>query len=82
MPSRLELSAKLMNTWVVRVFGPAVAKVIMPRLLLCVTRSSLMLASRHSADSAGSPLMPNCTMKPEITRKKRTLSKKPFFTRL
>jgi hypothetical protein len=33
-----------------------------------------MRASRHFAEIAGSPLMPNCTMKPEITRKKRTLS--------
>ena len=74
MPSRLELSAKLMNTCVVRVPGPALAKVMVPRLLLAFTGSSGMRATRHLAISAGSPLMPNCTMKPEITRKKRTLS--------
>ena len=31
-------------------------------------------ASRHLAERFGSPLMPNCTIKPEITRKNRTLS--------
>ena len=35
-----------------------------PRLLLCCTGSSLIRASRHTAESFGSPLMPNCTMKP------------------
>ena len=42
-----------MNTWVVRVLGPAVAKVTVPRMLLCLTGSSLMLASRHTARDAG-----------------------------
>jgi len=54
--------------------APAVAKVMVPRLLLCVTGSSLICAVRHRAMIAGSPLMPNCTMNPEIRRKKRTLS--------
>jgi hypothetical protein len=65
------LLPKLMNTCVVRVSGPAVAKVIVPRLLLALTGSSLMLASRQTCEICGLPLMPNWTMKPEMTRKKR-----------
>ena len=62
------------NSWLVRVLGPAIAKVMVPLLLLCVTGSSPICAVRQRAMTPGSPLMPNCTMKPEITRKKRTLS--------
>jgi hypothetical protein len=73
-PSSPALSLKLMNTWVVREFGPEVAKVMLPRLLLCFTASSGMRAARQAGESFGSPLMPNWTMKPEITRKKRVSS--------
>ena len=59
-----------MNNCVVRVFGPAVAKVIVPRVLLPLTGSSVMFASRHFAETSGSPWMPNWHMKPGITRKK------------
>jgi hypothetical protein len=52
-----------MNTWVVRVFGPAVANVTKERLLLIRTGSSLIRASRQTAETLGSPLTPNCTMK-------------------
>ncbi len=68
-PSRKVLSPKLMNNCVVRVFGPAVAKVMVPRALLPFTRSSGMFAARHFAETAGSPWMPNWTMKPGTTRK-------------
>ena len=71
-PSSPALSPKLMNTWVVRVLGPAVAKVTVPRVLLCLTGSSLMLALRHTAERLGLPLMPNWAMKPSSTRKNRT----------
>ena len=47
-----------MNTWVVREFGPEVAKVIVPRVLLCLTGSSGMLAARHVADTAGRTVDP------------------------
>ena len=46
-----------------RVPGPAVAKVIVPFLLLCVTGSSLMLASFQTLPTAGFAGIPNCTMK-------------------
>jgi hypothetical protein len=64
-----------MKSCVVRVSGPAVAKVSIPRLFDCVTGSSGILASRHTRFTAGSPLMPNWTMKFSITRKKATSSK-------
>ena len=55
MPSSRVLLPKLMNNCVVRVLGPAVAKVIVPRVLLPLTGSSVMFASRHFAETSGSP---------------------------
>ncbi len=72
MPSSRELSPKLMKNCVVLEFGPEVAKVTVPRVLLALTGSSSMRLARHSALSAGSPLMPACAMKPLITRKNAT----------
>jgi hypothetical protein len=48
-----------MKSWVVRVSGPAVAKVSMPRLFDWLTGSSGIRASRHTWFTAGSPLIPN-----------------------
>ncbi len=73
--SRLELSPKLMKSWVVREFGaPVFAKVIRPRVLLSTTGSSLMRALRQRPVTRGSACMPNCAMKPWMTRKKATSS--------
>src|ERR1017187_2377831 len=47
-----------------------VAKVMVPRVLLPLTGSSGIVASRHFAETFGSPWMPNWHMKPGITRKK------------
>ena len=63
-----------MKNCVVRVFGPPVAKVTKPRLLLCLTGSSLMRALVHAFATVGLPWMPNCAMNPSITRKNRTSS--------
>jgi hypothetical protein len=52
-----------MKIWVVRVLGPAVAKVTAPRVLLPFTASSGMVAPRQTAETAGSPWIPNCAMK-------------------
>ncbi len=71
--SRKALSLKLMNIWLVRVFGPAVAKTSVPFLFDTRTGSSFRLEFRHLAFAAGS-LSPNCTMKLGTTRKKRASS--------
>ena len=69
-----------MKSCVVRVFGPAVAKVRVPGLLLCVTGSSLMFALLPGADSPPDrALRPNWTMKPGTTRKNGAPVKKPCF---
>ena len=81
-PSREALSLKLMKIWEVRVLGPAVAKVTVPRRFDSLTGSSLMLALCQAAATSGWPWMPNCTMNPEMTRKKVTSSKKPALARL
>jgi hypothetical protein len=65
----------LMKSCVVRVFGPAVAKLTMPRRLLCLTESSGISILSHAACTLGEPCIPNCTMKELTTRKKRTSSK-------
>src|SRR5213080_4378723 len=53
-----------MKSCVVRVPGPAVAKLTAPRELCWRTGSSGMRASRHTAATCGSPWIPNCAMKP------------------
>src|SRR5438445_8651686 len=53
-----------MKSWVVRVPGPAVAKLIIPRVLCSRTGSSGIRASRHTAATCGSPWIPNCAMNP------------------
>ena len=68
------LSTRLMNSWVVRVLGPAVAKVTKPRVFDSLTASSGMFASFQALLTAGSPLIPNWTMNPFTVRKKRTPS--------
>src|SRR3989304_4643680 len=80
--SRNALSLKLMNTCVVRESTPEVANVIMPRLLLWVTGSSAIRAFLHHLEIAGSPLMPNWTMKLGTTRKNRFSSYHAFLTKL
>ena len=57
-----------MNSCVVRVFGPAVANVMVPRLLLPFTGSSGIFAFSHALLIAGLGLTPNCTMNPGCTR--------------
>lgn len=64
-----------MNSCVVRVFGPAVANTSVPRLLLPITGSSLMLAFIQTLFTAGLAFKPNWTMKPGTTRKKAALVK-------
>ena len=59
-----------MKNWFDRVLGPAVAKVTMPRLLLCVTGSSGIRSVSIFALSAGLPLKPNCAMNPGKTPEK------------
>ena len=62
-----------MKNCVVRVFGPAVAKETMPRVLLWTPAlSSSMRALRHTLLTFGSPWMPTCAMNPPMTRKKAT----------
>jgi hypothetical protein len=61
-----------MKIWVVRVFGPAVAKVTNVRLLLTFTGSSLMRDSRQTAETFGSPLTP-IAHEASMTRKKRAV---------
>ena len=80
--SRLTLSTRLTKSCVVRVPGPAVAKVTVPRTLCSVTGSSAIVASRHAADTCRSGLIPNWTTKPGTTRKNFTPSKKCDLTRL
>lgn len=46
--------------WVVRESLPEVAKTTVPRLLDCVTGSSLILAPTYLACTVGSPFIPNC----------------------
>ena len=64
----------------VRVFGPAVAKTTVPRVLLIFMGSSGRAAFSHAALTAGSPCMPNWTMNPGTWRKKRTSLKYPDVT--
>ncbi len=72
-----------MNTCVERVFGMfRCANVTKPRLLDCVTESSEIFSFCHFVLTAGSPLIPNWTMKPSMARKNRVSSKKPALTRL
>src|SRR5689334_3206397 len=80
--SRLELFARLMKSWVVRVFGPAEANETAPRVLCAFTGSSVIVAERHAAETFGSGLIPNWTTKPGTTRKNFTFVKKPLFARL
>ena len=47
------LSFKLMNNWVVRVFGPAVANTTVPRLFVTFTGSSRRFWERHLACTCG-----------------------------
>ena len=56
---------------VVRVFGPDVANVTMPLVLLSFTGSSWIFASFHLAVTCGSAAIPNCAMNMGSTRKKR-----------
>ena len=59
-----------MKSCVVRVFGPAVANVIVPGALLCVTWIVLdVRVVARRLFTAGSALNPNCTMKPGTLRK-------------
>ena len=69
-----ELSARLMNTCVVRVFGPAVANVTVHCVFGCLTGSSWMSAFCQACATAGFGWIPNWTTKPGTTRKKRTPS--------
>src|SRR5271156_194195 len=80
--SRNVLLPKLMKSCVVRVFGPAVANVMVPGALLCLHGSSLMFAFRHTLLTDGSALSPNCTMNPGTLRKNAASVKYPCFTRL
>src|SRR5437899_1085703 len=57
-----------MKSCVVRVPGPAVAKLTMPRVLCWRTGSSGIRASRHTAATCGSPWIPNCAMNPRFFR--------------
>mmetsp|Transcript_8189 Transcript_8189/g.12077 ORF Transcript_8189/g.12077 Transcript_8189/m.12077 type:complete len:252 (+) Transcript_8189:168-923(+) len=75
--SRNTLLPVLMKICVVLVLGPAVAKVRVPRLLLTLTESSLIL-DLHRACLVGSPLMPNWQMNPGRTLKIRQSSKNPI----
>ena len=82
LESRLTLSRRLTKSCVVRVSGPAVAKVKVPRTLCSVTGSSEIVALFHAAETSGSGLIPNWTTKPGTTRKNFTPSKKCDFARL
>src|SRR5260221_7912651 len=83
MRSRFDaLFARLTKTWVVRVFGPASAYVIVPAVFDAFTGSSLMFAFCQAPDTAGSGLIPNWATKPVTTRKNRKPSKKCARTRL
>ncbi len=82
MPSSIPLSTLLMKSWVVRVFGPAVAKEMRPRRFGWVTGSSGMRAPNQAWATAGSPWIPNWHMKPSMFRKQARSVKKPTFTRL
>ena len=73
----LPWSRVLMKSCVVREFGPAVAKTIVPRSFDVRTGSSGMFALRHFDCTSGLPLIPNCTTKPGRTRKNRQSSQKP-----
>ena len=59
IPSRFALSARLMNSCVVRDPGPAVANESDPRLFVSRTGSSLIFAVNHAADTFGSDEIPN-----------------------
>ena len=74
--------ARLTNTWVVRVFGPASANVIVPGVFDAFTGSSLMFAFCHALETAGDGLIPNWTTNPFTTRKNSSPSKKRLCTRL
>ena len=80
--SRLRLSPRLTKICVVRVFGPADAKLTVPRVLWFVTTSSGIVAFAHAFDTCGYGLIPNCTTKSGTTRKSFIPSKKWFFARL
>jgi len=63
-----------MKSCELRVSRPEVAKVSVPRTLLCSTWSSRMKRSLHTFETPGSPLRPNWAMKRGTTRKKRVSS--------
>ena len=74
-----------MKTWVVRVIGTrGAAKVTMPRLLLVLDRIVIQILdiSPLPVKLPDRPLMPNCTMKPEMTRKKRHVIEKSVLDQI
>ena len=56
-------------TWLVRVSGPAVAKLMLPRVLLPTTGSSRMGLCSHLSFCSSDPEIPNWRTKPGTTRK-------------
>ena len=64
-----ELSRMLMKTCVVRPFGTAKAKAIVPRTFDCTNGSSGNVRARQAFAMAGSPLMPNWTQRSFTARK-------------
>jgi hypothetical protein len=75
------LSPRFTNTCVVRVFGPAAAKLTAPRVLWAATGSSGIVARSHAVETVGYGLIPNWTTKFGTTRKNSTPSKKCAFAR-
>ena len=67
--SRALLSARLMKTCVVRVFGPADANATVPRVLWTITGSSGIVALCQAVDTWGYGLIPNWTTNFGTTRK-------------
>ena len=67
--SRRELLAKLINTWLVLVLGPSVAKQMVPLVLLPKTGSSKILLCSHFLLFSGLPEIPNWRTKFGTTRK-------------
>ena len=70
--SNRALSSKLTKICVVRVSGPAMAKLIVPCTFDCKTGSSRM-AAFHFAVSVGSDAIPNWTTKPAAIKKTKAV---------